>query len=644
MLRLSPSELGAGEADASVGIRSNRRVPAILRGVGGVRLRTVAAVLALLAAILMPATAASASISAVNLADASASPTSGSTTTDIKFSVTYHDQARHAPGYVRVVVAGTSHALIDTSGSTDWRSGVVFSATFRLPAGSWHTTFEAGDSLGSTASIAGPTVSIVAPTPVPTPKPTPTPRPTATATPKPTPTPTPKPTATTTPRPTEDPTAAPKPTATPGATPTPTPRPTSNPTPRPTTAGPSPATTPVPTASSGGGSGHGGTGATSSPTSSGGPASGQGGNASPAGASASPAGGAIAVVIPPVGGSAGSGGTSPGASGGPGGTGAGGPGSTGGWGFVRPALAIPGHASAGTGGHASLAAPSDLAAVITHLMPTTVVTTGGVAMAMAFLAFGRRRRDEAPTAPDALLAAAAATGMAKSAGSHLVPAAVLVADAESVANAVRAAVEAPAAAAPGDADVPRWRRQSLMEARKADPTRMARTSVSLTFTGQASEAVSGLERRRIRYRLVALLDQPDDVRGREIGSLDEGDEVVLLERLGTYWRVLCPDGREGWVHKMVLGAVESAPPAAPPKPASPSPAALPTPGFAPPPTPSAPGQPTPPVAPSPVAQPGPVARPGAGSSWTAADEGPAPGSFEDVLRLYSERRRQLGEA
>lgn len=631
MLRLSPSELDAGEADASVGNRSNRRVPAILRGVGGVRIRSFAAVLLLLVAVLMPAAAASASISAVNLTDATASPTSGLTTTDITFSVTYHDQARHAPVYVRVTVAGTTHALVDESGSTDWRSGVVFSATFRLPAGSWHTTFEAADSLGSTASVSGPTVSIVAPTPAPTPTPTPTPRPTATATPKPTATATPKPTATTTPRPTEDPTAAPSPTATPRATPTP--RPTSNPTPQPTAAGPSPAMTPVPTASPGGGPGDGATPpATPSPASSGGAADGQGAGSPSASASASPsASGGIAVVIPPAGGNAGSGGTSPG------GTGAG-PGSAGGWTFVRPALDIP--------GHASLAAPSDLVAAITHLMPTTVVTTGGVAMAMAFLAFGRRRRDESPTAPDALLAAAAATGMASSAGSHLVPAAVLVADAESVAQAVRAAAGAPPVAAAADADVPRWRRQSLMEARKADPTRMARTSVNLTFTGQASEAVSGLERRRVRYRLVALLDQPDDVRGREIGSLDEGDEVVLLERLGTYWRVLCPDGREGWVHKMVLGSAtaDAAPPAVPQKPAVPPSAPAPTPGFAPPPAPPAPGQPTPPVAPAPTAQPAPVARPGAGSSWTAADEGPAPGSFEDVLRLYSERRRQLGEA
>jgi hypothetical protein len=69
----------------------------------------------------------------------------------------------------------------------------------------------------------------------------------------------------------------------------------------------------------------------------------------------------------------------------------------------------------------------------------------------------------------------------------------------------------------------------------------------------------------------------------------------MLEKRGTYWRVLCPNGREGWLHKMTLGDVV-------------------------------------------------IATGGTSESWTSADEGPAPGSFEDVLRAYSESRRQFGEA
>jgi hypothetical protein len=228
-------------------------------------------------------------------------------------------------------------------------------------------------------------------------------------------------------------------------------------------------------------------------------------------------------------------------------------------------------------------------------MPAVVTTTGGVAMAMAFLAFGKRRRDEAPTAPDAILAASAASGSGVVAGSRLVPDGKQVADATSVMAAVRA-IAGPGPAGPVDADLPRWRRPSVMEARKADPTRTVSTVVNLRFEGKADAAVSGFERRRIRYRLVGLLDQPDDVMSNQIGTLDQGDEVVLLERQGAHWRVLCPDGREGWIHKMVLGDV------------------------------------------IPEAT---TARPG---SWTAGDDGPVPGSFEDVLRAYTEKRQQFGEA
>ena len=68
-------------------------------------------------------------------------------------------------------------------------------------------------------------------------------------------------------------------------------------------------------------------------------------------------------------------------------------------------------------------------------------------------------------------------------------------------------------------------------------------------------AIDGKERRRIRYRLVRLMDVPDEVRANEIGILDEGDEVQILETSGTYRLVLCPDGGQGWLHKMVLGEV-----------------------------------------------------------------------------------------
>jgi hypothetical protein len=54
---------------------------------------------------------------------------------------------------------------------------------------------------------------------------------------------------------------------------------------------------------------------------------------------------------------------------------------------------------------------------------------------------------------------------------------------------------------------------------------------------------------------VTLLDAPDEVRGNGIGVLTQGDEIQLLERRGVYWHVLCPDGSQGWVHKMTVGEI-----------------------------------------------------------------------------------------
>ncbi len=84
---------------------------------------------------------------------------------------------------------------------------------------------------------------------------------------------------------------------------------------------------------------------------------------------------------------------------------------------------------------------------------------------------------------------------------------------------------------------------------------MVATEVKLSFDHGLIGPIDGAERRRIRYHIVRLLDRPDELTGVEVGVLEADDEVQLLEKSGTYWFVLCPDGRQGWVHKMVLGEV-----------------------------------------------------------------------------------------
>lgn len=172
-----------------------------------------------------------------------------------------------------------------------------------------------------------------------------------------------------------------------------------------------------------------------------------------------------------------------------------------------------------------------------------MVTTGGTAVVWAaFVIFGKRRRDGEPPAPDEVLAVHAATAMTPIATAELVP--------------VPSPRELPPGVDPDEADLPRWRRPSLLQARKTDPLRTASTVVSLSFADGAAGSlglVDGAERRRIRYRLVRLLDVPDETTGRELTVLDAGDEVQIVDAYGIYRLVLCPDGVRGWLHKMVLG-------------------------------------------------------------------------------------------
>jgi hypothetical protein len=174
------------------------------------------------------------------------------------------------------------------------------------------------------------------------------------------------------------------------------------------------------------------------------------------------------------------------------------------------------------------------------LFTSGVSTT--VTLVAAFLLFGRRRRDGDMDDGDLATAAASAYGGPL---------------------AVAPAVCGPLGIDPGtggtDTDLPRWRRPSLLAARKSDPIRTTDigSATRLAFAGPA--AAAGVERRTVRYRIVRLLDRPDELTGDTVGSLDEGDQVAIVGQSGLYRRVETPDGRSGWLHKMTLGDVVEAP-------------------------------------------------------------------------------------
>jgi hypothetical protein len=182
------------------------------------------------------------------------------------------------------------------------------------------------------------------------------------------------------------------------------------------------------------------------------------------------------------------------------------------------------------------------------LVATLVTTSGVVGATLAFGVFGKRRREGEQPAPDDVLHHNASSPLAIAAAA---------AYAESLAPGSYAGVAVANAPHPLDTEMamPRWRRPSLLEARRADPIRDATVAPRLTFDHGLVGPIDGRERRLIRYNLVRLLDMPDELRGTELAFLDQGDEVQLLEKRGSYWLVLCPDGRQGWIHKMTLGDV-----------------------------------------------------------------------------------------
>jgi hypothetical protein len=363
------------------------------------------------------------------LSDGGVSDRTVTTTETVTVTVAYRNREGSPADWVRVRIGGSTHAMTKTGGD-DWKREVRFGWSGKLPAGTHDITFEAMSRDRFDDAMAAGSVTV---TPPPTPKPTPAP------TPQPTPKPTPKPT----PEPTPEPTPAP--TRKPRAPSAPTAAPTSDPTDGPVIAPRGVGTTP---------------GASALP----GPRSFQpDSSADPSDAPApSASDDAVAGIIPGVVGAGGIDQGGPGAptAGGPGsgGSGASGSGTTAGVGTGGGA-----GESGGDGGTGGLMAALATVALGQPTLPlglvlTMTTTTGVVAAAMAFSVFGKRRRDGEPPAADDVLAGAAASGVAVAAAAPL------------VAHIPPVVADIPNPLA-GEMAMPRWRRPSLLEARKADPIR-----------------------------------------------------------------------------------------------------------------------------------------------------------------------------
>ena len=112
---------------------------------------------------------------------------------------------------------------------------------------------------------------------------------------------------------------------------------------------------------------------------------------------------------------------------------------------------------------------------------------------------------------------------------------------------------APPVEAPVDpeANMPRWRRPSLLEARHSDYTRQAPVHRLPMLFGEDDS--SDVDVRVVRYAVVPVLDRPDEVIGLRQSDLASGDEVQVIGSSGAFIEVLCPNGDRGWVHRTTLG-------------------------------------------------------------------------------------------
>ena len=62
----------------------------------------------------------------------------------------------------------------------------------------------------------------------------------------------------------------------------------------------------------------------------------------------------------------------------------------------------------------------------------------------------------------------------------------------------------------------------------------------------------GVERLKVGYRMVRLSEGVDDVSSRELGRLDRGDEVEVVDSFEGFLQVRTPDGLTGWIPRHTI--------------------------------------------------------------------------------------------
>ena len=106
--------------------------------------------------------------------------------------------------------------------------------------------------------------------------------------------------------------------------------------------------------------------------------------------------------------------------------------------------------------------------------------------------------------------------------------------------------------APIDEDAPLKR--SRRAPRKMTPVVAASAAAAAARTFDKPPP-TGVERARVGYRRVRISSEPDAVRSTELGRLDRGDEVEILESHEGFLQIRTPDNITGWILRhTIVGA------------------------------------------------------------------------------------------
>jgi hypothetical protein len=104
---------------------------------------------------------------------------------------------------------------------------------------------------------------------------------------------------------------------------------------------------------------------------------------------------------------------------------------------------------------------------------------------------------------------------------------------------------------PAEADIPRWRRPSEKAARMASPITSPTAARRAPLVFSAPPAIDA-ERYVVRYDVVSLLSEPDEVFGRHVVELDTGDEVETIAHHSAWLQIRTPTGVAGWLPRMAV--------------------------------------------------------------------------------------------